>query len=496
MAKSLYHFLNECENLGDVVRVDSATSHQGMIAAHIRASCNIEGPALMFENVTADSGDHYSGSASFRVAGAVFGSRRRLQRVLWESKLGSRKSEFYLGDSPVEDLSRYRSLVETGTPLARKGNLFHATINPYELLASDLSFLPICKYSEKDSGSFITAGVQIVPDPRYSTRDVDSGIECPVMGMGIHRMRVLGPLELSIMAPPERRIGKAFLHNEDRGKDTPIAIVIGGPPALVVASQTRFPHWLNKYGVMAAIAGETRVDIVKLNNGVFVPPNAEIVLEGRIIRGERYNDAPFGEFCGTYSMRAQCWKVEIDNIWRQQERDRTLYHAILTGMPPNEDVYLGSLPMCEVVWRRAAEIADVTGVTVYRGNGLFDAHVSIKKRQDGEPWNVAMAVLGGNQTKTVTVYDDDIDPNSDYDRLWAWNTRVQPDQDILILPQMVGASLDPGGAEFRHTSKVAIDATVFHNRYGLNRGELEERHARIRVPGWDRIDTSKWRQNK
>ena len=512
---SLYDFLRYCDYLGDLKHVTASSSFNGRVAAYIRASCNMEGPAVRFSQVCDDGGGSFGGAADFEVVGAVFAAKRRLQKVVWgehvpdlpedldappwEKELGL---EPYLGQDQFKDLLRYREVLEAAEPMARSLDLFGLVHENPELFYRryersidkrpvNLYNLPICRYSEHDSGRFITAGVQVVPDPRYSVNN-NFG-EMPVMGLGIHRMKILGHDRLSIMAPPERRIGKAFLHNEDQGKETPIAIVIGGPPAMILASQTRYPHWKNKYAVLAALSGESSLEMLELANGAVVPLNAEIVLEGMILPGKRINDAPFGEFCGTYSMRAECWEVRVDNIWVQNQRERTLYHAILTGSPPNEDVYLGTLPMCDLVWRRAAEVADVTSVAVYHGNGLFDAHISIRKRQDGEPWNVAMSVLGNNQTKTCTVYDDDIDANSDYDRLWAYNTRVQPDQDLHVLPQMVGASLDPGGAEFRHTSKLAIDATVPHNRYGLNREQLRERHARIVVPGWEHIDTSNWR---
>jgi 3-polyprenyl-4-hydroxybenzoate decarboxylase len=57
---------------------------------------------------------------------------------------------------------------------------------------------------------------------------------------------------------------------------------------------------------------------------------------------------------------------------------------------------------------------------------------------------------------------------------------VQPDQDAIIFPPMVGASLDTSAPVHRHSSKMGFDATV-------PLGESGERYNRVVVPGVDQV---------
>src|SRR6185312_11140725 len=87
--------------------------------------------------------------------------------------------------------------------------------------------------------------------------------------------------------------------------------------------------------------------------------------------------------------------------------------------------------------------------------------VSMRKRHPYEPRNVMLALLAAPLgAKLVTVVDDDIDV---YDMLqveWAVNTRVQPDRDVVIVPNLYAPTLDPSAPAARSTAKMAIDATA------------------------------------
>ena len=84
----------------------------------------------------------------------------------------------------------------------------------------------------------------------------------------------------------------------------------------------------------------------------------------------------------------------------------------------------------------------------------------------------------------MIVVDHDIDP---YDLLqveWAVNTRVQPDRDVLILPNMYSPTLDPSAPAERTSAKMAIDATV-------PLGQLAD-YTPARIPNFERYDLQRY----
>ena len=63
---------------------------------------------------------------------------------------------------------------------------------------------------------------------------------------------------------------------------------------------------------------------------------------------------------------------------------------------------------------------------------------------------------------------------------WATNTRVQPDRDVIILPNLYSPTLDPSAPASRTSAKMAVDAT-------MPLGE-ETVYSRLSVPGIERAD--------
>src|SRR5205823_6302257 len=76
----------------------------------------------------------------------------------------------------------------------------------------------------------------------------------------------------------------------------------------------------------------------RLANGVEVPADAEIVLEGFVRPHERRTEGPFGDHFGHYSHAAPFPVFEIERVHR---RRNAVYPAAVVGKPPQEDKYLG-----------------------------------------------------------------------------------------------------------------------------------------------------------
>jgi len=87
------------------------------------------------------------------------------------------------------------------------------------------------------------------------------------------------------------------------------------------------------------------------------------------------------------------------------------------------------------------------------------AYLQIKKSNDGEPKTaIATALSSDYRIKHVIAVDEDVDIYDDEQVLWAVATRSQWDKDMVIIPNMMGARLDPS-ANGILTAKGGIDAT-------------------------------------
>jgi UbiD family decarboxylase len=112
-------------------------------------------------------------------------------------------------------------------------------------------------------------------------------------------------------------------------------------------------------------------------------------------------------------------------------------------------------------------VPSVTGVYMPpSGCCVFTAYVGIKKRVAGEGKSAGLAALSAEPNlKMIVVVDDDIDIYDEEQVLWAICTRFEADADLTMIPNMLGAHLDPSAyGEVRNergpmTTKLILDAT-------------------------------------
>jgi 2,5-furandicarboxylate decarboxylase 1 len=438
-------FLSHLEKVGELKRIEKEVDPKFEVAAYARKSCDVAGPAFLFEKVKGYSG--------WRYATAIYATRRRLAMGL-----GCREE--------VEILSRYRNGVRN--PIAPKvvgdGECKEVIMTGNKV---DLGKLPLAWHSEHDAGQYITSAVEVAKDP-------DTG----VMLLGIHRLQLRGKDKLAFWGPAEKRIGRAFLKSQERGKPLAIAIVLGNEPVVDLASQARVAHDVDKMAIAGGLNGSP-IELVKCETiDVEVPRGAEIIIEGQMLPNSQAPEGPFGEMTGVYSGTTKSPTILVTAITTRRD---PIMHTVLTGVPPSEDGNMVIPSMLEAAHRMASlACPEVTAVNV-TGNSNFTVLVSIKKRHEGEAWNVISSVLGGlYQTKYCYVFDDDIDIFNPHDVEWAFQTRFQPHKGAHIFPVMVGAPLDPSAPLPRHSSKMGFDCTI-----PLSSDRMK--FQKVKVPGTDRV---------
>ena len=445
MFEDLRGYLFHLEKQGQLLRVSDEVDAKFEIAAGIRKTSDIEGPALLFESVR--------GFPGWRVLGGLFATRKLVA-------LG-------LGVPQDQMLERYLTLEDKRIPpeIVATGPVKEIKWTGDQV---DLAKLPIVTHASKDCGPYVTIGVQVGKDPDTHIRN-----------LSIHRMLVLGKDKLSLWAPADHHLGRMILKAEEKKRGLEVATAIGVEPSLIIGSQAKVPYGIDEYHVAGGLRGAP-VRLTKCESiDVEVPAAAEIVIEGVTIPGERVADGPYGEYPGCYSEAKQAPVLKVTAITMRQN---PIYQTALTGMPVTENHTLIEYGNAAVVYREVKKIVPEARAVNMTPGGTFRHHVvvSIKKRAENEGRNVILALLSlGIGLKQVIVVDEDIDPFDPMQVEWAMATRFQADKDAIIVPRIACSTLDPSCPENRVTAGLGIDATA----------PMKERwrFEKVEIPGVDKV---------
>ena len=440
--KDLREYLEFLETQGQLMRIKKPVNKKFDITAYTRKTSDLNGPALLFENVI---------DCNMPVLSGLFATRKLIalalgvkeDHLLWEYL----KREKDLLDPIMVESGPCQEIVLTGDDI-------------------DLRKLPILTNFEKDAGPYITGGIQVAKDPIKGKRNVS-----------MHRMLLLGPRKLTVYAPPGRQLGTIISRNEDKGLGTEIATAIGVEPVTALGSQARVPLGVDEFAIAGGLRGEP-VRLVKCKTiDVEVPDTSEIVIEGRTIPGERVDDGPFGEYPGTYSWERPAPVLEVTAITM---RKNPIYQNVLTGAPGTENHWMMDMPATLAAYHEAYKICpDLKDIKLtVGGTARHHCLVSINKRHELEARNIIYSLLSAPiGIKLVVVVDDDIDINDPLQVEWAINTRVQADRDVIVVPPMYSPTLDPSSPAERTSAKFGIDATMpIHSR---------DKYAPVWIPGQD-----------
>ena len=325
---------------------------------------------------------------------------------------------------------------------------------------------PIPTFHEKDSAPFLTAGLTVAKDPVLGRRF-----------SSIRRMQLNGPNNLGILIESPGLLDQ-YHEFERLGKPLPLAIVLGVHPILTLSSQLPTQTFgLDKMNVASALAGEP-VPMVKCRTiDLEVPAESEIVLEGNMVPRVRHSEGPFGELMGYYGPQTQQPIVEVKAV---TYRDNPVMPVVF---PSSDEHKLPGALMRELVLSNHVRhivpfVKDVYITT--NGGGRCHAFIAIRKTVEGQGKEAIFAALASNKdVKLAVVVDEDVDVFSLDEIEWAIATRVQADQDVIIIPGAQGTSLEPSHTLRGVSAKMGIDAT-----YPLSE---KERFQKARIPGYENI---------
>jgi 2,5-furandicarboxylate decarboxylase 1 len=314
----------------------------------------------------------------------------------------------------------------------------------------DVRTLPILTYHEKDAGRYITCGMEILRDP-------DTGVR----NAGIYRLMIHDRDTFGIQISETAHGHYIWQAYERRNQPAPMAVVIGHHPGFYLGCLSFTSLETDELCVAGGIMGEP-LEMVRCKTlDLEVPAHAEIILECEILPKLRKEEAPFGEYPGTYGPQRMNPLVKVKAITMRRD---AMYQSSFVGHPDN--LLLSGLIRSTTIMR-TVKLASPKVKAVHMppsGRCRFICHVAIDKVIEGEPKNAAMAAFAADPfLKYVIVVDKDVNILNDEEVLHAIATRVRADTDTFMVTHAKGSPLDPasydpaGGSHL--VTKMGIDAT-------------------------------------
>ena len=407
----------------DVWRISDPVSIEYEITAYVlELERQGRSPLLIFDKLTGFDGAMVTN---------MFGSRERIARML---------------GTDVDHL--HDTWVERTDELTPPVWVDEGPVHEVEITGDDVDLrrFPIPTHFSGDGGPYITSGVCVARDP-------DTG----VANLSFARMQLKGSNRLGISIHSRGHLWDYFRRAEASGMSLELAVVIGAHPTVLLGSGSRAPIEVDEYEIAGSLAGAP-VELVRCRTiDVGVPANAELVIEGEIVAGEREDEGPFGEYPGYSTYRSTRNVVEVRAITHRKD---PVYFNVTPGFC-SEHLLLDRIQK-EATMRDKlrAVIPDVTAVYYPKSGTLFHCYVSLDKKLEGQPEQVGLLLLGlDHYVKLVIVVDDDIDVTNEEEVLWAVATRFQAKDDAVIVPRSLTNVLDPS-SEGGVSSKMMLDATA------------------------------------
>jgi 2,5-furandicarboxylate decarboxylase 1 len=316
----------------------------------------------------------------------------------------------------------------------------------------DLGVLPITTHNELDAGRFVCSGATIVKDP-------DTGAH----NLGIYRHQVFGPRELGYFVNPSHHGNYVRVRYEELDRPMPVAIAVGPHPAMLLAAAAQTPRIGGEFEMAGGIMGESMGLVRAVSQDLMVPAEAEVIIEGQIEPRHVRDEGPFGEYPWYYTGLGDRPVITVTAITMRKD---AIWQDINAAHP--EHNCLGMIPMAGSIWRRVRDaVPHVTKMSLpMSGCARLHCYISLRKRADGEPKQAAFAAFAAEANlKLVVLVDDDIDVFNESEVLWALATRFQGDRDLSVIPNALGAHLDPTAFDItrlKHgamSTKLILDAT-------------------------------------
>ncbi len=392
---------------------------------------------------------------------------RKFQTPVLMNLFGSYDTtRLFLGKEPddiaaeIDELLKLKPPASFGDRLSLLTRLFHLkNIFPkrfknrgecQEVVMSepDLTKIPILTTWSKDGGAFITMG-------QVYTCSLDGKRK----NLGMYRLQVYDKNHLGMHWQIHKDSASFFHEYKEAGVKMPVSIAIGGDPLYTWIATAPLPHGVFEMLLYGFIKGESAKMVKSLTNELYVPEDADFVIEGFVEPSKMKIEGPFGDHTGYYTLEEEYPVMEVESITHKKD---PIYLATVVGKPPLEDKFMGwateriFLPLLKTT---APDLIDY----VMPENGVFHNLIIAKMKTlyPGHAKQFMHAFWGVGQmsfVKHAIFVGDDAPPLEEYEALSDYILdRVMVDN--ILISEGVCDALDHSSDSFAYGGKLGVDCT-------------------------------------
>lgn len=432
----LRSFLDQLRRDRDLAVVDAPVSANQEAPEIHRRVIAAGGPALLFTRVE---------GADTPLVTNLFGSARR--------------AEMAFGRRPHELVKRAAELAHTLLPptprklwgardVARRllaVGLRRRRSGPVRDIVTDdvrLDRLPVLTCWPQDGGPFVTLGLVYTEPPGGGPHN-----------LGVYRLQVHGPRRTGMHWQIGKGGGYHYAEAEARGEALPVTVLLGGPPALMLAAVAPLPENVPELLLASLIAGQ-RLPLCAGPGPHPLVASAEIALCGQVPPRVRAPEGPFGDHYGYYSLRHDYPVFEVTHMARRRD---AIYPATVVGKPRQEDFYIGDLLQELLAPLFPLVMPAVRDLWAYGETGYHSlAAAVVRQRYAREALASAFRILGEGQlslTKFLLLTDQPVDLRDFRATLAHVLSRTRPETDLYVFSNTSMDTLDYTGPRVNEGSK-------------------------------------------
>jgi UbiD family decarboxylase len=439
MIRDLPGFIDILRKESELIEVEVEVDPYLEIAEIHRRVIGLGGPALLFKNVK---------GSSFPVATNLFGSKRRI-----ELAFGRRPLDYVAGlVRAAEELTpTLKKLWSIKGLLAQTARIGTKTVNDAPILEKcmtppRLTELPMLTSWETDGGPFVTLPLVYTEHPAGRGHN-----------LGMYRIQRHDDTTTGIHWQIHKGGGFHYHEAEKRNENLPMSLLIGGPPALMMAAIAPLPENIPELMLASLLMGGKLPMVADPQGGHAMPANVEFAAKGFVAPHIRQPEGPFGDHYGYNSLKHDYPVFQVERLYHRKD---AIYPATVVGRPRQEDFYIGDFlqdllsPLFPLV------MGGVKQLKTYGETGFHClAAARVTDRYPREAFASGLRILGEGQlslTKFLIVTDGDIDV-SDFKTLWVHVLeRVDWQSDLFVFANVSQDTLDYTGPSVNKGSKAML----------------------------------------
>ncbi len=441
MHRNLRSFLELLSREKDIVTVEAEVDPYLELAEVHRRIIERGGSALLFKNV---KGSRYP------VVTNLFGTARRIELAFGAKpetlvRQAVQVAESLMPPRPAE-LWRHRALaleaLRLGTKRVRRAPVLEALDRP-----ARLDELPVLTTWQEDGGAFFTLPLVYTEHPITHKHN-----------LGMYRLQRHDAQSTGIHWQIHKGGGFHYHEAERMGQSLPVTVLLGGPPALILAAIAPLPEDVPELVLASVLAGEKiRVADNSFERHHRLVAEAEFALVGHVPPHEKRPEGPFGDHYGYYSLRHDYPVFKVEGVFHRKD---AIYPATVVGKPRQEDFFIGDYlqkllsPLFPLV------MPSVRDLWTYGETGFHSlAAAVVRERYRREALVSAFRIFGEGQlslTKFLILTDTPQDL-SDFPRLFEHVlARVRWESDLFIFSNVSMDTLDYTSGKVNEGSKALM----------------------------------------